>query len=202
MIKDNERLIIVLGMAHSGTTIISYILRQHPNVAVATDGNESWILENTSLPREDNSTIQRLLDTHPQKYVLMKRPWNCVYHTDWMSREMPNAKYIYCQKTFSEINKSWSKRFSFIEDKLKNSSVEEKCKFYNMCLAKGTELSEKVSYFYKVHYSDFAQNAESIIKDIANWIGLKSFTFDMSKANNNNIKFTLKDEWRQRRRKF
>lgn len=187
-------------MAHSGTTIVSYLLRQHPSVAVATDGNESWILENTSLPREDNSTIQKLLDSHPQKYVLMKRPWNCVYHIEWMSKEMPNAKYIYCQKTFSEINKSWSKRLSFIEEKLKNATVEEKCKFYNMCLAKGTELSERVSHFYKVHHSDFMQNAESIMKDISNWIGLKPFAFDISKVNGHNIKFTLKDEWRQRRR--
>lgn len=187
-------------MAHSGTTIVSYILRQHPSVVVATDGHESWILENTSLPHEDHLAVQRILDSNPQKYVLMKRPWNCVYHIDWMGREMPNAKYIYCQKTFSEINKSWSKRSSFIEDKLRNSSAEEKCKFYNMCLSKSTELSEKVSHFYKVHHSDFMKNSEYIIKDIANWIGLKPFKFDVSKVSHHNIKNTLKDEWRNRRR--
>jgi hypothetical protein len=68
-----------------------------------------------------------------------------------------------------------------------------------MCLSKGTELSEKVSHFYKVHHSDFMLNSGAIIKDISNWIGLKPFEFDMSKVNSNhNIKFTLKDEWRQR----
>jgi hypothetical protein len=200
MIKGNERLIIVVGMAHSGTTIISYILKQHPNVVVAVDGNESWILENTALPKEDNSVIQRLIDSNPKKYILMKRPWNCVYHTDWMSREMHKAKYIYCQKTFSETNKSWSKRLSFIEEKLRNSPTEEKCDFYNMCLAKGTELSEKVPYFYKVHHSDFSSSPEKIINELAIWIGLKPFKFDLSKVNERNIKFTLKDEWYKRKR--
>lgn len=198
MIKDNERLIIVVGMAHSGTTIISYLLRQHPDVVCAVDGKESWILENTTLPRENSSAIQKILNDNPKKYVLMKRPWNCVYHVDWMSKELPNARFLYCQKTFSEINKSWSKGSSFVEEKLKVASAEEKCIFFNMCLSKAHELSEKVPHFFKVHHFDFTRNPGPMIQEISNWIGLKPHTYDISEVNKRNIKFALKDEWRKR----
>jgi hypothetical protein len=41
MISGNERLIVVFGMAHSGTTILTYVLNKHPETMLAVDGGES-----------------------------------------------------------------------------------------------------------------------------------------------------------------
>ena len=41
MVAGQERLIVVLGMAHSGTTILTYVLKQHPDVILAVGGHDA-----------------------------------------------------------------------------------------------------------------------------------------------------------------
>lgn len=58
VLSGNERLIIEVGLAHSGTTILTHVLRQHPEVVFVVNGSEAWILENTWLPLEQAEPIQ------------------------------------------------------------------------------------------------------------------------------------------------
>lgn len=133
MIVGNERLIIVVGMAHSGTTILTYLLRQHPDAVCCTDGTEAWVLENTWLPFERQAPIQDLLARFPHKRVLLKRPWNVAKHRQWMENEMPSAKYLYCFRGFEDISKSWSKPKSFVDPRLRAGDQSYQRETYDMC---------------------------------------------------------------------
>lgn len=182
MIEGNERLIVVVGMAHSGTTILTHVLRQHPDVTLAANGNEAWILENTWLPLEQADPIRQLLIDHPTRTIMLKRPWNCVWHSEWMAREMPNAKFIYCCRNFEEISKSWVKPTSLIDERLRNGGIEYQWDFYHFCFEKAEAFSKMVPFFKKVYHTDFVENPKVVIGMLAIWLGLTPFKFDVSQV--------------------
>lgn len=75
-IPNHERLIVVMGMARSGTTIFTYVLCRHPQIALFRDGTEAWLLENDCLPRWRTDRIGRVTCLFPEAdYVVLKRPW-------------------------------------------------------------------------------------------------------------------------------
>ncbi|HQU46730.1 MAG TPA: sulfotransferase, partial [Pirellulales bacterium] len=59
-IPNHERLIVVLGMARSGTTIFTCVLCRHPQIALFRSGPEAWLLENDCLPRRQADLIGRV----------------------------------------------------------------------------------------------------------------------------------------------
>jgi hypothetical protein len=192
MLNGNERLIIVLGMAHSGTTILTYILQKHPDVVCCTNGSEAWILENTWLPSEQADPIQQLLDKFPTKRVMLKRPWNEVWHGEWMKREMPNAKFIYCYRNFADISASWCKSNSMIDDSLRNGGVDHQKQFYEMCWQRGSEFGSTVSNFWQHYHQHFVENPKKVIAETAAWLGLSPYRFDVSLVSKHlNIKDVL-----------
>jgi hypothetical protein len=199
MIIGNDRLIVVLGMAHSGTTIVAYILRQHPDVVVAVGGYEGWILENTWLPREESQPIQNLLNENPDKRVLLKRPWNEVHHPEWMHREMPDATFIYCVRPFEAISQSWSRRNSFVDSRLRNGGVHYQRLFYQMSLAKGNAFGRTVQHFHVIENGSFIAKPAQTMQDIASWVGLAPWEFDVSTVSSDkNIKRILSRERRMK----
>jgi hypothetical protein len=192
MISGNERLIVVFGMAHSGTTILTYVLNKHPETMLAVDGEKSWILENTWLPLEQGEPIQGFLATYPNKRLLLKRPWNEVWHGDWMRREMPNAKFIYCYRDFDEITKSWSKPTSFVNDMLRSGGIEYQRGYYQFCLEKAEAFARAVPFFYKLHHPRFVEDPKRVMAEISAWAGLAPFKFDVSQVScDKNIKDVL-----------
>ncbi len=182
MICGNERLIVVLGMAHSGTTILSYVLRQHPEVVCCTDGTEAWILENSWLPLEQAEPIERLLTRFATRRVLLKRPWNEVWHGDWMKREMPNASFIYCYRSFADTAASWCKPTSFVEDQLRFGGVEYQRNFYEMCWQRAQSFGSGVPCFRKHYHADFVADPAKVIAVAAAWLGLAPFKFNVGEV--------------------
>lgn len=182
MITGNERLIIVLGMAHSGTTILTHVLRQHPDITLFVDGSEAWIYENTYLPLEQSEPIQQLLTDYPNRRIILKRPWNEVWHGDWMAQEMPNAKFIYCYRSFEETAKSWSKPTSFVADQLRSGGIDYQRSFYHFCIEKAEAFSRKVPFYKKVFHPDFVERPAHTIAMLAQWFGLSPFKFDVSQV--------------------
>jgi hypothetical protein len=188
MIKDNKRLLIITGLPHSGTTILTYILKQHPDILCYTDGNEGWILENDLLFSENSEEIEKILERNSDKIVLLKRPLVEVKKSNWMKNEMPNAKYIYCYKTFEDINLSWTKPTSFVP-KLKDASEIERKIFYTDSWNAAMQFGENLQYFKKIFYNNFLKNPNSIINDLINWINLIAYDFDYSEVSSSkNIK--------------
>lgn len=176
--RGDERLIIILGMAHSGTTILAYVLKQHPDILCCANGNESNILENDYLVSEDTESIQRLLDTYPQR-ILLKRPWSEVWHAGWLRSEMPNARYIYCYRGFREIAASWAKPGSMVSSDLRGSTLDHRQEYYNYCWDRAEEFASSVSNFYWHFHPTFVHEhpSKGIIK-VANWLELSPWKFD------------------------
>jgi Sulfotransferase family len=188
----NDRLIIVLGMAHSGTTILTYTLQQHPDVVCGTSGPEAWLFENDWLMSEQTALIQEILDNNLNKKVLLKRPWVCVDHRDYLVREMPNAKFIYCYRDFFDISMSWSKPTSFVGANLRSDSEFQR-KTYDETLKAGEILASKVPFFIKIYHKDFVNHPSRIMRMITEWVGLSHFNFDLRFVSyNKDIKLFLR----------
>ena len=92
MIKNNEKIIVISGMAHSGTTILAYILQQHPEIYCFTNGDQACILENDLLLNKQNEAIEFVINSHFPKRILLKRPWTECKVLEWFSQELPNAR--------------------------------------------------------------------------------------------------------------
>jgi hypothetical protein len=182
MLIGNERLIIIIGMAHSGTTILAYVLKQHPDVFCFTDGTEAWILENTLLLRARTEAIQQLLNQHPTKRILLKRPWTTMRHADWLEREMPNARYLYCLRPFEEIARSWAKPTSLVDDHLRHGGPTYQRNFYRHCLDRAMSFATKVPHFRTVHHPELVAEPKRIVEETATWLGLSGWTFDVSQV--------------------
>lgn len=193
MIEGNERLIIVMGMAHSGTTILTYVLKHHPEILCCTDGTEAWLLENTWLPLELKEPIQQFLNNYPDKRILLKRPWSEVWHGNWMQQEMPNAKYIYCYRNFGDIYDSWVKPTSMLPKQWRDRSLDGHKQFYDMCLQHASEFAGVVPNYRRHDHALFVNNARRAMNDLTQWLQLPAWNFDISMVSHlHNIKTILR----------
>ena len=191
MIKENERLIIVLGMAHSGTTILTYILSSHPDVELHTGGPESWLLENDWLLQKEAKPIEKILNS-TNKRILLKRPWSEVGDADWFLEEMPNAKFVYCYRDFKDMAISWSKPTSFVAKELRNGGIELQKEFYYSYYNKANEFSSKIPNFYWHYHPNFVNMPNVIIQRMTRWLGLRRWAFNTDIVGGKNIKDILK----------
>ena len=106
-IPNHERLLIVPGMARSGTTILTYVLARHPQVALYRAGREARVLENDCLIWKNVRRIGEAAGMFRQaRYVLLKRPWQ-EKDADWMQQNMPDAHYIIMLRDKEGIMRSW-----------------------------------------------------------------------------------------------
>ena len=155
MIKNNEKIIVISGMAHSGTTILAYILQQHPEIYCFTNGDQACILENDLLLNKQNETIEFVINSHFPKRILLKRPWTECKVLDWFSQELPNARFIYCYKAFEDITKSWCKPTSWISEELRSASEEKQKNCYEESWNSAMKLAQKTNYFKAIFYDNF-----------------------------------------------
>ena len=179
MIQGNDKLIVVLGMAHSGTTVITHVLKQHPDVQVIVGGNESWLYENDWLPLKQSEPIQNILNLHPNKKILLKRPQIEVSCADWMKQEMPDAKYIYCYRNFKDISKSWSAPTSVLSNEIR-TSVAKQQEHYNLCWDSAWKFAKTVKNFKPIFHVDLLIHPNRIIDSVAKFLGLAAFKFNVS----------------------
>lgn len=108
IIPNHQRMVIVLGMARSGTTVFTYILAKHPEFGLFRAGSEAWVLENACIPDKNISRLKEVAELYPaRKYVLLKRPWQ-EKHAQWFKEVMPNARYIIMLRERDGIMKSWN----------------------------------------------------------------------------------------------
>lgn len=178
MIEGNHKLIIICGMAHSGTTIVAHILRQHPDFILFNNGSMGFILENDFLLNANAEKIATL--AQKEKRIILKRPWVENNHTDWLIENMPNAYYVYCLKSKESIIKSWSAHNSYVNPKFRNSSYDEKSKSYDTCYASATKLKDKVKNFMIVENDKLISSPRKMFNDINIFLNAKEFNYDLS----------------------
>lgn len=71
-----NRLIIVCGMAKTGTSAMASYVGSHPDVKLVVGGSLWFNAESDLLsPTPDWETIDRLLKEHPSHRILLKKPW-------------------------------------------------------------------------------------------------------------------------------
>ncbi len=194
MIAGNERLIVVLGMAHSGTTILTYVLWQHPGIVCCMDGDEAWVLENSWMHLEQAEPIQSVLDQHPLKRVLLKRPWNEVNHGDWMKREMPDARFIYCYRNFTDVSASWRKHSSMVSRSLREGGPDHQRETYAASWDRADALRTVVKWFRYHSHQCFVDHPTRTMEETTTWLELPPFEFDASLVGRCDIKSVLKNQ--------
>lgn len=183
MINGNDRLIVVLGMVHSGTTILTHLLRQHPSVTLGLepDGNEpNWSLENRWTVLGEATPIEDLLRAHD--CVLLKSIWYSWWSPDFLVSECQNAKFLYINKPFDLIRESWAKATSLADDDLRTATEEFQRQSYDVMSQAAADFGKKVVNFKKIAYTDLLAKPKEVISGIATWLDLPKFEFDVSQV--------------------
>ena len=200
-LQDN-RLIIVLGMAHSGTTVLVHTLLQCPKIVCLKSGTESWVFENKYLlpqfantfEKEDNP-VSEFVAAHPKKLIVLKRPWQET-RPDFFKTYMPNAHYFILLRSFNALVKSWSKENSSVSIGLRKASAQQKKIHYDKHLeAANTFASKTGSKVQLIHYEEMCDNPSGTFAKIAAVLGIE-FTFDTGDIGNldKNVKEILRSK--------
>jgi len=193
MINNDHKLIIICGMPHSGTTILTYILRQNPDFMLFTNGTEINLLENDLLPLAKTEEIEKIDKT--KKRIILKRPWVECGQVDWLIENMPNAYYIYCFREKENIIETWSSNKCVIGLEFIRSSYEYKIKQYEKCYENAAKLKKNVKNFMVVNYSELTSNSKKIFYNINEFLNCLKFDYDLSCIfSGNSIKKIIQEE--------
>ncbi|HVX60831.1 MAG TPA: sulfotransferase [Pirellulales bacterium] len=173
-IPHHERLIIVLGMARSGTTIFTYVLCRHPQIALFRGGGEAWLLENDCLLRRQTRRIGRAAALFPEaKYVVLKRPWQ-EEHAEWLHEHMPRASFIVLLRDRESIKRSWATTGRWALSGRRQAQTDpDACydKYYQYALRLPETLGRQRCRI--IHYEQMIQQPEAVFAELADWLGVE-----------------------------
>jgi hypothetical protein len=193
-VPGNDRIIVIFGMAHSGTTILAYVMSQHPKIVLHTNGpsHGSVVLESYSLHRRhkyDVKLIQQFVAAHPNNYCLFKQPHSEIA-PDWFARVMPDAHYYCMMRPFDEIVHSWNR--SRRENHLWLRKPHLQKDVYNLYHKAALEFQEKsgVKHFRIINLPDLRNDPAGVMALVAADLGIDKF--DTSMIGTCNIKEILK----------
>lgn len=167
-------------MAHSGTTVLTHLIRQNPEIYNYTNGISSWVYETQVIIQQNSKKISKIIDDNPNKKILMKSPWAEVESLDWLVENMPDACYICCLKNFNDIKTSWSALTAQVNDELKFSDDNFKKEKYDFCVSQMNKFQNSVKKFIVIHYNDFINNPREAMDKIDKLSNLKPCKYDFS----------------------
>jgi hypothetical protein len=173
----NDRLIVVFGMAHSGTTIFTKTLLQCPEILCLRNGPQRWIYENTYLRKEKTRLIEKFLAENPTKLILLKSPW-AEKKIEFFKENMPFSYYFCMVKGFKAIQRSWQKKTSFVATGLRKNKARQKKQYdeyhhyaYNFPKLTGCKR------YCKILYPRMLENPEATFRRVNRFLGI-TFRFD------------------------
>lgn len=182
---QDDRLIVILGMAHSGTTVFVHTLLQCPSIVCFACGTESWVFENkyllpqfASVFEQEDNPVLKFVDDHPNKFVILKRPWQEA-RPEFFKKHMPNARYFLLIRSFDALVKSWAKPNSSVMVNLRLASPEVKKEYYDKYLEAANTFAAKIESkkVFLISYEEMCRDPSKIFADVATTLGI-SFTFD------------------------
>lgn len=173
-IPKSERLIVVLGMARSGTTVFTYVLCRHPQIALFRGGPEAWLLENHCLLRRQARRIGRVAGLFTDaKYVVLKRPWQ-EEHAEWLHEHLPRARFIVLLRDREAIKRSWatSGRWA-LSGRQQALTDPDAC--YDTYLKHAMRLPEVVGSerCRTIRYERMLQEPAAVFEELADWLGVE-----------------------------
>lgn len=173
-IPNHERLIVVMGMARSGTTIFTYVLCRHPQIALFRDGTEAWLLENDCLPRWQTDRIGRVTCLFPEaKYVVLKRPWQ-EEHVEWLHEHLPRARFIVLVRDREAIQQSWATtgRWALAG---RPQALNEPDACYDAYFERALRLADVLGEerCRTVRYERMVEAPNAVFGELADWLGVE-----------------------------
>lgn len=172
-IPQHERFLIVLGMARSGTTIFTYTLCKHPQIALFRGGPEAWLLENSALLNKGVRRLSRIATLFPDsKYVTLKRPWQ-EEHAEWFRDHMPHARYIIVQRDRESQIRSWQTTGRFAMAGRRDALADPNA-YYDRFARHAERFPQVVGQDQcrTIQYADLTANPEAVLGELADWLGV------------------------------
>ena len=170
-----RRLIVITGMARSGTSAMAALVGSHPEICLVIGGG-CWNVAESDLIRpemgdSDWETIEEILrDQYPRK-VLVKQPW--LMNKTTFSRAIRPAKVIVCLRERKTLIGSWGC----------SNRVDDRCRFEG-----GKVYDENIKHLPRLLnggatwvYQD--QMSESMVR-IGKYLGVDPTGFDLSRVSN------------------
>lgn len=178
----DSRFVIILGMAHSGTTILAKTLCQCPDVYPIVTGKESELYENQELQsrtRGDANYLKEIAARREEKWMLLKRPW-AENDPAFFGREFQNARYVICLKNPEDIYHSWSKETALVNNYLQKSRTEQIWTYGRWLLhATAFQWYSNCKNTRILHYDLILNHASHVFSMLSEWLDL-GFSFDVS----------------------
>jgi Sulfotransferase family len=193
MIDNHQRLIIIDGVPYSGTTLLTYLLAHHPDVLLACSAPQCPLLENSWLSTQDAPTIEAILKSSPTPRILLKRPWTIYRGAEWLTRDFPSARFLYCVRNEASVISSWLRRGDFEGDTLQQVMKIDR-ETYAEAEKRASLFRLRVPYFLFVQLEDLLANPVDTLNNIGAWLGLSSFKYDTSHVGCRDIKLVSNDE--------
>jgi hypothetical protein len=182
-------IIFLSGMAHSGTTILTHLLRQHPSVYHQIDGKSVMFYESDLI--FDSKSLNELVLNNFGKKVLVKKPWVFGVNPNYFIDLFPDAYFICCLKSFEEASKSWSKPYSQVAFDFRYNNVAQKEK-YDLFMESVYVMKNSLNKFKIVYYDEFIGNSLDIMKELTEFLEIDNFNYDLSDVGNDkNIKVII-----------
>lgn len=164
--KDNHRVIIVFGMARSGTTVFTHVLSQHPHIHLF---HNVYNYENDMIFNKKIEDMESVVSQFPSRRVIFKRPWS-ESMTDFFVENMPDAHYLAMSKPFEMINKSWQK--STWTKGLWGDDDEVRRNKYD----KHKSLLEEFPLKLKIiDYTKFVSQPDVVMSEVVDYLGLLNY---------------------------
>jgi len=107
-VQGADRAIVIFGLSHSATTVLTYVLSTHSKIRLIVDGAHREVLESDALVRRDWQMIQAVLLKYPEQYLIFKHPW-AQENMSFFAKYMQEATYLYCWREMEDVSKSWRK---------------------------------------------------------------------------------------------
>lgn len=183
-------MIVIMGMAHSGTTIVAHILRQCPDLVLYCSGQQAGLLECQEVAAHiptsgwDWRTLQSKNNAlyAVDKHLLIKRPWSESRPTWWVDY-FPDSLFIICFRPFSQIKESWTGPRSMCPS-LKNKTEPQLWNYYKKSLKQALSFPLKN---YLLEHTRLLNDPDQVLKEVAEFLKI-DYVFNISQVGNGNIK--------------
>ena len=164
--KDNHRVIIVFGMARSGTTVFTHVLGQHYKLHLF---HNVYNYENDMIFNKKIENMESVVAQFPSRRVVFKRPWS-ESMTDFFVEHMPDACYLAMLKPFEMINKSWQKSqwtkgLWGDDDQIRRDKYDK-----HKALLQEFPLKLKI-----VDYTKFVSQPDIVMSEVAEFLGILNY---------------------------
>lgn len=176
-ISGSDRVIVVTGLVHSGTTIVAYLLGQHPEVKLLTSGAYKWMLETTAVGGSGSEIEDALRATN--RRVMVKVVWPEL-DLRWLRANLAGCSVLYCRKPFDAMARSWRKPTSLAQ--MEHLTDEEMQDVYNRANCDAALLEQHTGRFIVVDHPSILTDAQGTVANICNLLGVASYTFDCSRV--------------------